>query len=108
MNKIRSQLSCLIVALAAMQASAFTNHVDTAKVVDAVRARYKAVSAAESAKDAQRAASFYAEDAIVQAPGAPQLQGRDAITALYRGFFCRHHFQGYHQYHWRYYCVTVW
>jgi uncharacterized protein (TIGR02246 family) len=94
MNKIRFQLTCLIVAIAAMQASAFTNQVDTAKVVDAVRARSKAVSAAESAKDTQGAVAFYADDAIVQAPGAPQLQGRDAITALYSQLFADTTFKG--------------
>jgi len=94
MNRIHFHLSCLIVAIVAMQASAFTNQVDTAKVADAVLARSKGVSAAESAKDAQGAAAFYADDAIVQGPGTAQLQGREAITDMYRQFFADTTFKG--------------
>lgn len=83
MNKIRLQLSCLIIVLGAMGASAFSGPVDTAKAADAVRARTIALVAAESAMDIQRTASFFAEEAVVQANGMPQLQGRDAITAWY-------------------------
>ena len=83
MKKIRLQLFCLIAALGAMQASAFTAQADTAKAADAVRARTEGVVAAESARDAQRTGSFFAEEAVIQAHGMPQLEGRKAITAWY-------------------------
>jgi ketosteroid isomerase-like protein len=67
----------------AMQASAFPDQADTAKAADAVRARTEAVVAAESAKDAQGTGSFFAEEAVLQANGMPQLEGRKAITAWY-------------------------
>jgi ketosteroid isomerase-like protein len=87
MNKSRFQFSCLIVALATIGATGCTSRIDIAKETDAVRARSKGVSTAESAKDTQGAIAFWADDAIVQPAGAPQLQGREAITALYRQFF---------------------
>jgi ketosteroid isomerase-like protein len=87
MKKSRFQLSCLIVALAAMGGTGCTNQIDIAKETDAVRTRSKGINAAESAKDAQSAIAFWAEDAIVQPAGSPQLQGREAIKALYGQFF---------------------
>ena len=53
---------------------------------EAVRSRSEALVAAESAQDVEGALAFYAEDSVVQAPGAPQVQGRAAIGDLYRNF----------------------
>lgn len=53
----------------------------------ALQARSGAFAAAEEAQDVDRAVSYWAEDAIVQAPGMPQIRGRAAIGALYRSFF---------------------
>jgi ketosteroid isomerase-like protein len=53
----------------------------------AVTARSEALAHAEAAKDAQAAASFWAEPAIVQPAGGPQIQGRQAVLDGYRQFF---------------------
>ena len=60
---------------------------DSTNVLTALRARSDAFQAAEHALDATGSAAFYADDAIIQPAGAPQIQGRQAIGALYRYFF---------------------
>jgi ketosteroid isomerase-like protein len=60
---------------------------DAAAAESALHARSQAFQAAEGAMDADRALAFWAADAIVQPAGAPQIQGREAIGALYRQFF---------------------
>ncbi|MCJ7554600.1 MAG: DUF4440 domain-containing protein [Ignavibacteriaceae bacterium] len=94
MNKSQFQLSCLIVALAIMGATGCTNRIDIAKETDAVRARSEGLVAAESAKDTQGAIAFWAEDAIMQPAGSPQIQGIKAITDLYQQFFENKAFKG--------------
>lgn len=54
---------------------------------EAVRARSDGLLGAEGALDAEGSVAFYAEDAIVQPDGAPQIRGRDAIAGSYRQFF---------------------
>ncbi len=61
--------------------------VDVADELAAVRARSEAVVAAESALDTEAALAFWAEDAVVQPAGSPQIQGHEAIRALYNSFF---------------------
>jgi ketosteroid isomerase-like protein len=94
MNKSRFQFSWLIVAFATIGATGCTNGVDIAKETDAVRARSKGVSTAESAKDTQGAIAFWAEDAIMQPAGSPQIQGIKAITDVYHQFFENSAFKG--------------
>lgn len=53
----------------------------------ALLARSEAVSAAEAAKDREKALTFWAPDAIVHPAGAPQLKGHDAIRRLYQTVF---------------------
>ncbi len=60
--------------------------VDIAAETAALDARSKGVSAAEAAKDREGALSYWEADAIMQPAGMPQLQGRDAISAVYRTF----------------------
>ncbi len=43
--------------------------------------------AAEVAQDVEAALAFWAEDAIVQPAGAPQIEGHEAISDLYRQFY---------------------
>ncbi len=43
--------------------------------------------AAEAAQDVDAAIAFWAEDAIVQPAGAPQIRGLEAIAGLYRQLF---------------------
>jgi uncharacterized protein (TIGR02246 family) len=78
----------IAISFAAMSAScAAAPQVDAEAEASAVRARSEAVVRAESAMDAEAAAAFFAEDAIVQPAGSPQLLGRAAILDDYRQFF---------------------
>ncbi len=52
----------------------------------AVLARSKAMTAAEAAADVPLALSFWADDAIVQTAGNPQVEGKEAVRELYRQF----------------------
>jgi hypothetical protein len=45
-----------------------------------LRARTEAVSAAEAAKDREKAQTFWAQDVIVKRAGAPQIQWHDALA----------------------------
>jgi ketosteroid isomerase-like protein len=60
--------------------------VDLERERAAVTARSQAVAAAEAAKNAEQAITFWADDAIVQPAGAPQIQGRAAILDFYGQF----------------------
>jgi uncharacterized protein (TIGR02246 family) len=78
----------IAISVAAMSAScAAAPQIDSEAETAAVRARSEAVVRAESAMDAEAAAAFFAEDAIVQPTGSPQIQGRAAILDDYRQFF---------------------
>jgi uncharacterized protein (TIGR02246 family) len=61
--------------------------IDVAAEAEAVRARSKACVNAEAEMNAEGAVAFYADDAVVQPPGAPQLQGHEAILEMYRQAF---------------------
>lgn len=61
--------------------------VDIAAETEAVRARSEGIVAAEAAFDIETALTFWAEDAISQGAGAPQVQGKEAIGDLYRQYF---------------------
>jgi ketosteroid isomerase-like protein len=61
--------------------------VDVAAETAAVRARSQGIAAAEAAQNTEQALAFWAEDAIVQGASSPQIQGHDAIRALYDSFF---------------------
>jgi ketosteroid isomerase-like protein len=60
---------------------------DSAAVAQAFHARSDGLQAAETAKDVAKSASYYADDAIVQPAGAPQVNGNANILALYKSFF---------------------
>ena len=77
-----SLLICITLGLSGV--GGCVGHVaDHSAAAEEVRARSKACAAAEAAKDIDRALGFWAEDAILQAPGSPQLQGRDAVRSVY-------------------------
>lgn len=61
--------------------------VDVTAETAAVRARSQAIAAAEAAQNTEAALAFWAEDAIVQAASTPQIQGHEAIRAMYDSFF---------------------
>lgn len=71
----------------AVLAACGTPQVDVAAEREAVRARSEGVVAAEAAFDVGGALEFWAEDAVVQGAGMPQIQGKEAIDALYRQYF---------------------
>jgi uncharacterized protein (TIGR02246 family) len=75
-------LGCTVAAI-----SCGAPKVDLAAEAEAVRARNEACVAAEAAQDLDATLAFFAEDAVVQLPEAPQLQGKEAITGMYRQLF---------------------
>lgn len=80
--------AAVAISFAAVTAScAAAPQVDLEAERAAVHARSEAVVRAESAMNAEAAAAFWAEDAIAQPAGSPQIQGRAAILDLYRQFF---------------------
>lgn len=78
-------VSCLLVGWSPSACTA-QPRVDVTAEVDSVRARSEAVTAAEAALDREKAMSFWAEDAIYQPVSAPQAQGRDTISQLYKRY----------------------
>ena len=55
--------------------------------IEAVRTRGEAVMAAISARNVEEVLSFWADDAIVQHPGKPQIEGKEALGDMYRRWF---------------------
>jgi ketosteroid isomerase-like protein len=76
----------LLLALAAC-APAAPPAPDLAAVEAEVRGASQSLTKAEEAKDIDAAMGYWAADAIVQPADAPQVQGADAIRALYDQYF---------------------
>ena len=76
-----------VACCAASVAACAGPQVDIAAETAAVRARSEGIAAAEAAQDTEAALAFWAPDAVAQPAGAPQVQGHDAIRALYGQFF---------------------
>ncbi len=72
----RVVLLALAVSAVFAEAGCTRRQVDLTAATEAVRARSSGCAAAEAAKDVERALLFWAEDAILQARGTQQLQGR--------------------------------
>lgn len=72
----------LVLALAAMTACG-SPRVDLAAEESAVRTRSEGVVAAEMDMDIDKAVTYFAEDAIVQPGGMPQIQGKESIGEFY-------------------------
>jgi ketosteroid isomerase-like protein len=53
----------------------------------ALHARSEGVVAAEVAFDVPEALTYWAEDAILQPAGAPQIEGKEAIRGVYKQYF---------------------
>lgn len=60
---------------------------DPKAVEQGLRQRADSLQAAEAAFDVARAMTFWADDAIIQPAGTPQVSGRAAIEALYHQYF---------------------
>ena len=76
-----------VVGFAASIVACAGPQVDIAAEIEDLRARGEVIVAAEVAQDTEAALAFWAEDAIAQPAGAPQVQGHDALRALYGEFF---------------------
>jgi ketosteroid isomerase-like protein len=61
--------------------------VDQADAVLAIRQRFADWVNAERRRDLDAAVSFLAPDAVIQAEGAPAVNGRDAARAVWKGIF---------------------
>jgi uncharacterized protein (TIGR02246 family) len=79
----------LVTLFIVLTVSCESSQVDVALETDAVRARSEAAVAAEAAKDLETALSFWADDAIVQTFGSPQIQGKKAVAGLMEAFFAQ-------------------
>lgn len=60
--------------------------VDMAAEQQAVAAASDSLMAAETAKDFDVAVAFYADDAIVQMEGMPEVTGKDGIRGIYQSY----------------------
>jgi len=60
---------------------------DLAAVEAEVRTVSQSLASAEAAKDIDAAMGYWAPDAVIQPADAPQVQGTDAIRALYDQYF---------------------
>jgi ketosteroid isomerase-like protein len=79
--------STFAILATSMMAGCGASEVDVAAETEAVRTRSERVVAAEAAQNVPEALAFWAEDAIVQPAGAPQIEGKEAVGDLYRQFF---------------------
>ena len=61
--------------------------VDIAAEQAAVQARSTALAAAEAAQNTDSSLMYWADDAVVQPAGVPQIEGKEGIRALYDGLF---------------------
>ncbi|HUQ99705.1 MAG TPA: DUF4440 domain-containing protein [Gemmatimonadaceae bacterium] len=84
----RIVLCCIVTTTAcAAKPDAAPPQADSGAVAQSFHARSDALQKAESMKDAEAAASFYTEDAVLQGAGMRQINGRANILALYKTSF---------------------
>jgi ketosteroid isomerase-like protein len=79
--------STFTILAASIMAGCAVPQVDVAAETEAVRIRSEGVVAAESAQNVAEALTFFAEEAIVQPAGIPQIQGKEAQGDSYRQWF---------------------
>jgi len=60
---------------------------DLQSEAELVRRRSEQLVEAENRKDLDAVMTFYAQEAVIQPPGAPAVQGQEAIRQLYTSFF---------------------
>ena len=63
--------------------------VDVSAETEAVRARSVAIAAAEAAKEIETVLTFWADDAVVQIFGAPQINGKEAVSEAIKAYFAQ-------------------
>lgn len=79
-------LVCCVLAAAALSACAGPT-TDIAAEEAAVRARSHALATAEASENIDAALAFFAEDAVIQAAGNPQIQDLATMRTVYGGVF---------------------
>jgi ketosteroid isomerase-like protein len=75
-------MSALAIVVAGC-ATPSTNGPDTIALRQEVMALSDSLIAVEKLRDPVRSAAFFAEDAVIQPPGAPQMNGRAAMEQVY-------------------------
>ena len=81
--------TAIVVLCTVLTSGCESSTVDNAAEIEAVRARSVAISAAEAAKEIETILTYWADDAIVQVNGAPQINGKDAVSELVRNYFAQ-------------------
>ena len=82
---MKKLLLCFLVSASLIACTNQETKVDIAAEEAAVRARTQALAAAEASKNTDASLAFYAEDAINQTPGNPQIQDLASIRKAYDG-----------------------
>ncbi len=79
----------VLLACSALALSACSTRppVDLAAETASLRARGQALRAAEASRNLDAAMAFWAQDAVVQRAGTPQIQGHDALRVLFGQVF---------------------
>ena len=84
---IKNWLALLLASAVACDTSPSSNLKSTAQALSDLRAADSSVSAAIKARDAQRTASFYADDAVIMPVAEAIVAGRPAILEEWRHVF---------------------
>ena len=82
---MKKLLLCFLVSASLFACTNQETKIDIATEEAAVLARSKALAAAEASKNTDASMAFYAEDAINQTPGNPQIQDLATIRKAYDG-----------------------
>ncbi len=82
---MKKLLLCFLVSVSLFACTNQETKIDIATEEAAVLARSKALAAAEASKNTDSSLAFYAEDAINQTPGNPQIQDLATIRKAYDG-----------------------
>jgi ketosteroid isomerase-like protein len=82
---MKKLLLCFLVSASLIACTNQETKVDIAAEEAAVRARTQALAAAEASKNTDASLAFFAEDAINQTPGNPQIQDLASMRKAYDG-----------------------
>ena len=77
----------IVVLYTVLTSGCESSMVNIAAETEAVRERSVAIAAAEAAKEIETVLTFWADDAIMQFYGAPQINGKDAVSESVKGYF---------------------
>lgn len=83
MTHLARRLAVTVSVLSAACGSNSSPPADIAAEAEAIRARGAEMLAAENARDMAKAITYYADDAVLQGPGMPPVEGIAAIRSIY-------------------------